>query len=75
MDTGVNNGTIYDHIGIVSYHKNQKGIPLVINLWTIGDKLNEMELLNGDYPKIVGHYRLLNPLYYDSYKEKLGLNI
>jgi len=64
MDTGIDNGTIYDHIGIVSSRKNPQGIPLVINLWTIGWILNEMELLNGDYPVIVGHYRLRHPFYY-----------
>ncbi len=67
MDTGVNNGTIYDHIGIVSNRKID-GIPLVINLWAIGSVLNEMELLRGEYPKIVGHYRMLHPFYYDAYK-------
>ena len=66
MDTGIPNGTIYDHIGIVSSKKTRGGIPLVINLWTIGCQLNEMELLNGDYPKIVGHYRLLHPFFYDA---------
>jgi uncharacterized protein YijF (DUF1287 family) len=64
MDTGISNGTIYDHIGIVSSRKNLYGTPLVINLWTIGCNLNEMELLNGDYPDIVGHYRLHHPFYY-----------
>lgn len=68
MDTGIRNGTIYDHIGIVSSTKDSKGIPRVINLWTVGWKLNEMELLNGDYPTIVGHYRLHHPLYYDAYR-------
>jgi uncharacterized protein YijF (DUF1287 family) len=67
MDTGISNGTIYDHIGIVSDNKDIDGSPLVINLWTVGWKLNEMQLLNGDYPKIVGHYRLLNRLFYDAY--------
>jgi uncharacterized protein YijF (DUF1287 family) len=68
MDTGIPNGTIYDHIGIVSSRKTREGIPLVVNLWTIGCRLNEMELLNGDYPKIVGHYRLLHPFFYDALK-------
>lgn len=68
MDTGIPNGTIYDHIGIVSSRKSREGIPLVVNLWTIGCQLNEMELLNGDYPKIVGHYRLLHPFFYDALK-------
>lgn len=64
MDTGIRNGTIYDHIGIVSDNKDIDGNPLVYNLWTVGWKLKEMQLLNGDYPKIVGHYRLHHPMYY-----------
>ncbi|MCP3901169.1 MAG: DUF1287 domain-containing protein, partial [Desulfobacteraceae bacterium] len=59
MDTGVNNGTIYDHIGILSDRKIND-VPLVINLWTIGYSLEQMDLLQSDYPKIVGHYRLTN---------------
>ncbi len=57
MDTGVQNGTIYDHIGIVS-DRYEKKRPLVINLWTIGYQINQMDLLSGDYPTIVGHYRM-----------------
>ncbi|MCP4153659.1 MAG: DUF1287 domain-containing protein [bacterium] len=64
MDTGIVNGTIYDHIGIVSSRKDAAGIPLVINLWATGYDLNEMELLTGVYPKLVGHYRMLHPFYY-----------
>ncbi len=63
MDTGISNGTIYDHIGIVSDIKKKKR-PLVINLWTIGSKINEMDLLDGEYPVIVGHYRLQHPFNY-----------
>ncbi|MCP4129425.1 MAG: DUF1287 domain-containing protein [bacterium] len=63
FDTGVENGTIYDHIGIVSSRK-KNGSFLVYNLWTIGCDLEEMDILRGDYPKIVGHYRLLHPYYY-----------
>lgn len=63
MDTGVPNGTIYDHIGVVSDGKI--GLrPLVINLWTIGCRIDEMDLLGGDYPKLVGHYRLTHPFDY-----------
>ncbi len=63
MDTGVNNGTIYDHIGIVG--KNDKdGIPLIINLWTIGYGIEEMNLLGYSYPEVVGHYRVENPYIY-----------
>lgn len=65
MDTGISNGTIYDHIGIVSSQR-QNGIPLVLNLWTVGSKLEDMDLLQGDYPKIVGHYRLKHLFYYNT---------
>lgn len=57
MDTGVRNGTIYDHIGIVG-RKRKNGIPHVINLWTIGSVIEEMNLLGYSYPKVVGHYRI-----------------
>jgi uncharacterized protein YijF (DUF1287 family) len=65
MDTGVENGTIFDHIGIVSDNKKE-GVPLVVNLWTIGHRVAEMELLSGDYPEIVGHFRLKHPWNYDA---------
>ena len=56
FDTGINNGTIYDHIGIVSPNKSE-GRYLVINHWTIGYEVEEMDLLIGTYPETVGHYR------------------
>ncbi len=56
MDTGVNNASVYDHIGIVS-DVQVNGRPAVINLWAVGSKTNHMDLLDGRYPKIVGHYR------------------
>ena len=63
FDTGIANGTIYDHIGIVSDRK-MDGIPLVINIWVTGETTSEMDLLNGKYPTIVGHYRLTHPFDY-----------
>jgi uncharacterized protein YijF (DUF1287 family) len=63
MDTGIENGTIYDHIGIVS-DMSMGNMPLVINLWTVGYKLEHMPLLDGEYPEIVGHYRLTHPFDY-----------
>jgi len=63
MDTGITNGTVYDHIGIVSDTKTGSR-PLVINLWTIGYRINEMDLLNGNYPAVVGHFRLDHPFRY-----------
>jgi uncharacterized protein YijF (DUF1287 family) len=67
FDTGVQNGTIYDHIGIVG-NKRENGKYWVCNLWTIGFDLQEMDLLYADYPDIVGHYRLIHPLCYDGFK-------
>lgn len=64
MDTGVNNGTIYDHIGMVSSQVIQVDgeiRPLVLNLWTVGESLENMDLLDGEYPIIVGHYRIMHP--------------
>ena len=67
MDTGVDNGTIYDHIGIVSDTMVEGNIrPAVINLWTTGYELEEMDLLDGEYPLIVGHYRLTHPFNYNT---------
>ena len=63
MDTGIRNGTKYDHIGIVSDTKYE-GRYLVINLWSVGYDLNEMDLLNGKYPTVVGHYRFNHPFDY-----------
>jgi uncharacterized protein YijF (DUF1287 family) len=63
LDTGIDNGTVFDHIGIVSDRRSPGGDYLVINLWAVGSQLNEMDLLNGDYPVIVGHYRLEHNLY------------
>jgi len=66
MDTGVRNGTVYDQIGIVA--KTRKNdIPLVINLWTIGYTIAEMDLISGDYPAVVGHYRLMHPFDYAAF--------
>jgi hypothetical protein len=64
MDTGIANGTIYDHIGIVDSRKSEKGMPLVINIWTTGYRTQSMELLGTDYPTIVGHFRLTHPFDY-----------
>lgn len=56
FETGINNSTPYDHIGIVGEQEN--GRYLVYNLWTFGYSLKKMDLLYGDFPKITGHYRV-----------------
>ena len=64
MDTGIKNGTIYDHIGIVARASDERGVPLVINIWTVGLYTSAMSLLGRDYPKVVGHFRLTHPFDY-----------
>ena len=58
MDTGIVNGTLFDHIGIVDEKKNSAGVPLVINIWTVGYRTSSMDLIGKEYPTIVGHFRL-----------------
>ena len=60
LDTGIRNGTVFDHIGILVEKKNAEGIPLIFNIWTEGYYAEIMDLLDNDYPTVVGHYRLLH---------------
>lgn len=57
LDTGIQNGTIYDHIGIIDEIKSPNGYPKVINIWTTGYHTASMDLLGMDYPVLVGHFR------------------
>jgi len=57
MDTGIANGTIYDHIGIASDTIDDQKLPEVINIWTTGYRTNTMDLLGKQYPEAVGHFR------------------
>ncbi len=66
MDTGIANGTAYDHIGVVDASKTAAGLPRVINIWTVGYRTASMDLLGKAYPTIVGHFRLGPPLGYTS---------
>jgi uncharacterized protein YijF (DUF1287 family) len=64
MDTGIRNGTIYDHVGIAEEQMGSGGFPLVINIWTVGQRTSAMPLLGHTYPSIVGHFRLGHPFDY-----------
>ncbi len=64
MDTGIRNGTAFDHIGILDNAQDDQGYPRVINIWTIGYHTLSMDLLGGDYPEVVGHFRLTHPFDY-----------
>ncbi|NLD36322.1 MAG: DUF1287 domain-containing protein [Desulfatiglans sp.] len=58
LDTGIQNGTMFDHIGIVDNEKNDSGNYQVINIWTIGYNTDSMSLLGQEYPDVVGVFRL-----------------
>jgi uncharacterized protein YijF (DUF1287 family) len=58
MDTGIANGTVFDHIGILDDRLNLRGLPKVINIWTTGYRTASMDLLGNQYPTVVGHFRL-----------------
>lgn len=65
FDTGIANGTVYDHIGIVNDAFTNQGFPTVINIWTIGYRTAAMDLLGVNYPKVVGHFRMTHPFDYE----------
>lgn len=58
MDTGISNGTVYDHIGIVDDKKDHNGNYTVINIWTTGSKTESFSLLGHSYPEVVGIFRM-----------------
>lgn len=64
MDTGIPNGTIYDHIGIIDNTRDSNGSYNVINIWTTGCKTESFSLLGHAYPDIVGLFRLTHPFDY-----------
>ncbi len=64
MDTGIENGTIFDHIGIVDDNLDLRGNNKVINIWTTGSHTDSMSLIGSSYPLIVGHFRFTHPFDY-----------
>ena len=64
MDTGIRNGTVFDHIGIVDDKTDSTGNSRVINIWTTGYKTDSMSLLGREYPEAVGIFRLIHPFDY-----------
>jgi uncharacterized protein YijF (DUF1287 family) len=50
MDTGIANGTVFDHIGILDDSLNPQGLPKVINIWTTGYRTASMDLLGHQFP-------------------------
>lgn len=64
MDTGISNGTPFDHIGIVDDQRDDQGDLKSINIWAPGMRTASMSLLGKSYPKVVGHFRLGHPFDY-----------
>jgi uncharacterized protein YijF (DUF1287 family) len=65
LDTGIVNGTPYDHIGIVDTKRDPAGNPQLINLWTVGYRTQSMSLLGKSYPTVVAWFRLGHPFDYE----------
>jgi uncharacterized protein YijF (DUF1287 family)/uncharacterized protein YgiM (DUF1202 family) len=64
FETGIANGTLFDHVGIVDDRRDPDGFPRVINIWTVGEQTSSMRLLGVGYPIATAHFRLLYPLDY-----------
>lgn len=64
LDTGIKNGTVYDHIGIIDDEPDASGWYRVINIWTTGYRTESMSLLGHDYPEVTGIFRLSHPFDY-----------
>ncbi|HEX7598811.1 MAG TPA: DUF1287 domain-containing protein, partial [Polyangia bacterium] len=62
FDTGIANGTRFDHIGIVDDQKDGNGQPRAINIWTVGFHTDSMSLIGKSYPTVVAWFRLGHPL-------------
>ena len=58
FDTGIPNGTPFDHIGIVDDTKDETGEWKAINIWTVGYQTQAMALIGKAYPKVVAWFRI-----------------
>jgi uncharacterized protein YijF (DUF1287 family) len=58
FDTGIANGTPFDHIGIVDDQKDSYGKLRAINIWTVGRRTSSMALIGKSYPTVVAWFRL-----------------
>lgn len=64
FDTGIQNGTPFDHIGIVDDQRGADGVYRVVNIWTVGHRTSSMALVGRSYPTVVGHFRWGHPFDY-----------
>jgi uncharacterized protein YijF (DUF1287 family) len=64
FDTGIANGTPFDHIGIVDDTKDTDGNLRAINIWTVGRRTSSMALIGQSYPTVAAWFRLGHPYRY-----------
>jgi uncharacterized protein YijF (DUF1287 family) len=64
FDTGIPNGSPFDHIGIVDDTKDSDGDLRAINIWTVGRQTSAMNLIGKSYPTVSAWFRLGHPLQY-----------
>lgn len=58
FDTGIPNGSPFDHIGIVDDSRDSDGQLRAINIWTVGRRTSSMPLIGKDYPTVAAWFRL-----------------
>jgi uncharacterized protein YijF (DUF1287 family) len=58
FDTGIPNGSPFDHIGIVDDLRDSDGQLRAINIWTVGRRTSSMALIGKDYPTVAAWFRL-----------------
>ena len=64
FDTGIANGSPFDHIGIVDDVKANDGNLRAINIWTVGRRTSSMALIGQSYPTVAAWFRLGHPYAY-----------
>jgi hypothetical protein len=64
FDTGIANGSPFDHIGIVDDARDEGGNPRAINIWTVGRRTSSMALIGQPYPTVAAWFRLGHPFAY-----------
>jgi uncharacterized protein YijF (DUF1287 family) len=61
FDTGIPNGSPFDHIGVVDDARDADGHFKAINIWTVGRRTSSMALIGKDYPTVAAWFRLGHP--------------
>ena len=64
FDTGIPNGTPYDHIGVAIDKDDSQGLPMIVNIWNTGWQTMALPMLGYKKIKIKGHFRFVHPFDY-----------